>query len=147
MPETSHFHGQAQVGELHAEGRPFHFSALSQDDRLRKVFGLPEDAPIPPVREDSLAAYFLYLRDNISLPFEALYCRNGSEMRQLVHYVKVTGLIDPRTMRSRNIHGLYCRAENNTESIEAPLAEFGVREDHPNCQLIDDYAYWYVNWR
>ena len=147
MPEVSQSRLQPQVGGRHEDGRPFHFPVGNQDDRIRKVFGLLEESPIPPVRQETLAAYYDHLIAQLSLPFDALYCHAGGEMRQLVHHVQVTELIDPRQVHNHNPHGLLCKAQNHREALEVPLAEFGVREDNPNCQLIDDYAYWFVNWR
>jgi hypothetical protein len=147
MSETNESRADVQVGNRHLDGQPYHFSSPSQEDRIRNVFGLSREASLPLVGQDSLAAYHEYLAAHLALPFEALYCQGGGEMRQLIHYVRVTGLIDPRQARNRNLHGLFCTAQNHKESLEVPLAEFGVREDNPNCQLIDDYAYWFVNCR
>ncbi len=36
---------------------------------------------------------------------------------------------------------------NAKQILELPLTELGVRDDNPNCQLIDDYAYWFINCR
>ena len=112
-----------------------------------RSFGLPEESPLPLVRHETLAAYFDYLMAHLSLPFEALYCQQGGEMRQLIYYVHVTELVDPRRSRNHSLHGLLCKAKNHKDFLELPLAEFGVQEDSPNCQLIDDYAYWFVNCR
>jgi hypothetical protein len=147
MPETNESRLDVRVGGQHLHGRPYHFPSLNQDDRIRKIFGLPEESPLPLVRHETLAAYFDYLMAQLSLPFEALFCQNGGEMRQLVYYVHVTELVDPRRSRNHSLHGLLCKAKNHKDLLELPLAEFGVREDNPNCQLIDDYAYWFVNCR
>jgi hypothetical protein len=136
-----------QVGSRHQAGRPYHFPTPSQDERIRRVFALADDVPLPAVSDQTLAAYHEYLLANLSLPFDALYCPTGGEMRQLIHYVHVTELTDPRQGVMHNLHGLYCRASNAKEVLDLPLADLGVREDNPNCQLIDDYAYWFVNWR
>ncbi len=138
---------EAKVDGQHGHGRPYHFPSVSQEDRIRKVFGLAEKAPLPRVSEGTLSGYFEYLVAQLSLPFEALYCQNDGEMRQLIHYIRVTELTDPKHGRNRNLQGLCCRAENLKQVVELPLAELGVRDDNPNCQLIDDYAYWVVNWR
>jgi len=133
-------------GQAHPN-RPFHFPTPSQDERIRKVFGLSDEAPIPPVSDESLGLYFDFLSRRLALPFEALYCQTDGEMRQLIHYVRVTELIDPALNRKSNLHGLHCKAENTKSIVEIPLVELGVREDNANSQLIDDYAYWFVNWR
>ena len=57
-------------------------------------------------------------------------------MRQLVHYIQVMELIAPRDNRGGARQGLCCRGENHKETLELPLAECGVREDNPNCQLV-----------
>lgn len=147
MSQTNESRVDAQVDSRHVDGRPYHFPALNQEDRIRKVFGLPDESPLPPVREDTLAAYHDYLVANLSLPFDALYCQNGGKMRHLIHYVQVTDLINPRHSRNHINHGLFGKAQHHREALELPLSEFGVMEDNPNCQLIDDYAYWFVNCR
>ena len=147
MPETNESRLDVQVGSRHLDGRPYHFPSLTQDDRIRKIFGLSEESPLPLVRHETLAAYFEYLMAHLSLPFEALYCQQGGEMRQLIYYVHVTELVDPRRGRNHSLHGLLCKAKNHKDFLELPLAEFGVQEDSPNCQLIDNYAYWFVNCR
>jgi hypothetical protein len=136
-----------KVDSRHADGRPYHFPPLNQDDRIRKVFGVSDDVPLPLVGEDTLAAYYNYLNANLTLPFDALYCQNGGKMRHLIHYVQVTELLNPAQSRSHLTHGLFGKAMHHREPLELPLAEFGVMEDNPNCQLIDDYAYWFVNCR
>jgi hypothetical protein len=138
---------RVEAGDQHQDGRPYHFSSPSQEDRIRKVFGVADEAPLPPVDDGALTVYFDHLAASLAMPFEALYCQNGGEMRQLIHYVRVTELLDPRQARNHNLHGLFCKAENLKEGWELPLAELGVRDDNPNCQLIDDYAYWFVNCR
>lgn len=147
MPEISEVCQDVKIGSQSSADRPFHFIPPNQDDRLREVFGLSEESPIPPVTHDTLAAYHDYLAARLFFPFEALYCPNGSDMRQLIHYIKITGLIAPQPGRSRVLQGLLCLAENHREVLQAPLVEIGVREENPNCQLIDDYSYWFVNWQ
>lgn len=138
---------EAGIGSRHAEGCPFHYASLSQDDRIRLVFGLPDEAPLPLVGEVTLTAYYDYLASTMLIPFEAIYCPTSGDLRQLIHYVQVTELADPRHVRKQNPHGLFCKAQNSKAVLSLPLAELGVREDNSNCQLLDDYAYWFVNWR
>jgi len=147
MSQTNESHLDAKVDSRHVDGRPCHFPAMNQDDRIRKVFGLPNESPLPLVREETLAAYYDYLIANLSLPFDALYCQNGGKMRHLIHYVQVTELLNPRHGRNHSTHGLFGKALHHRETLQLPLAEFGVMEDNPNCELIDDYSYWFVNCR
>jgi hypothetical protein len=147
MSQAHEFRAETRVSGQRHHGRPYHFSTVSQDDRIRHVFGLPEDAPLPRVGDGTLAGYYDYLVAHLALPFDALYCQHGGEMRQLIHHVCVAELMDPREIRNRNLQGLSCKAQNLKEVVDLPLVELGVRDDNPNCQLIDDYAYWFVNCR
>lgn len=115
------------------------------EDRIRRVFQLAPDAPLPGVTEATLRQYHEYLLLNLAFPFEALYCRDDVASRQLVQYIRVVGLTEEVRIRCDNRHGVLCKAHNRDHAIELPLAALGVREENPNCQLIDDYAYWFVN--
>ncbi|MEN6451101.1 MAG: calcium-binding protein [Thermoguttaceae bacterium] len=144
MPDVRSLFGR-QV-DAASEDRRGPLALASQDDRLRRIFGVSEDSPIPSVRQETLAAYYDHLAVEMTMPFDALYCQAG-DARQLVHQVQVTELLDPRQNHHHNPHGLLCKARNHTDTLELPLTEFGVREDSPNSQLVDDYTYWFVNWR
>jgi hypothetical protein len=115
------------------------------EDRIRKVFQLPPDTALPAVTEATLRQYHEYLLANLAFPFEALFCRDDVASRQLIQYIRVVGLTEDVRIRCDNRHGVLCKAHHRDRSIELPLAELGVREENPNCQLIDDYAYWFVN--
>ena len=43
--------------------------------------------------------------------------------------------------------GIVCTVDGLSSVWELPLAEIGVRGGDPNCQLIDDYAFWFLNGR
>ena len=47
-------------------------SVKDQDDRIRAVFGLTHDDPIPQVNPETLPTYFRYLRANLTFPFPRL---------------------------------------------------------------------------
>jgi hypothetical protein len=138
---------ESQVGSRHQGGRPYHFATVNQEDRIRRIFGLAEESPLPQVSHETLAAYYEHLAANLLLPFEALFCPVGGDMRQLIHYVRVVELTDPRLLHTHNPHGLFCKAQNAKQLLDVSLADLGVRDENPNCQLVDDYAYWFVNWR
>jgi hypothetical protein len=115
------------------------------EDRIRRVFQLPAETALPAVTEDTLRQYHDYLLANLRFPFDALFCRDDTPSRQLVQYICVEGLADKVRFRCDSSHGVVCRAHQRDRKLELPLAELGVREENPNCQLIDDYAYWFVN--
>jgi hypothetical protein len=146
MPQKTS-HPNTKTDSRHANGQPCHFAPLDQDDRIRRVFDVADEAPLPPVDQATLVAYYDYLARHLALPFDALYCQNGGKMRHLIHYVQVTELLCPRQGNTHPTDGLLSRARCHDDTLEMPLTEFGVMEDNPNCQLIDDYAYWLVNYR
>jgi hypothetical protein len=111
--------------------------------RIQAVFGLPEDAPLPRVDRDTLHRYRRHLTAKLSVPFDALHAETRPPVRRLVHYIRVLGILEVGDQIS---DGLLCQVETmNGRGL--PLAEIGVREEHPSYQLIDDYAYWFINCR
>jgi hypothetical protein len=119
----------------------------TQEDRIRRVFQLSPEAPLPKVNEETLRQYHEYLVSNLAFPFEAMSFRDDAAARQLIQYIRVVSLDDGVHLRRDNRHGVLCKAHNHNHALELPLTELGVREDNPNCELIDDYAYWFVNSR
>ena len=69
---------ETRIGNRHQDGRPFHYSTFNQDDRIRRVFGLTEETPLPWVTDQTLAVYYDYLVSNLSLPFDALFARTAA---------------------------------------------------------------------
>lgn len=147
MSKVNESRTDATSGAHQRQGRHHHLSFPNQEERIRQVFGIPSEDPLPPVREDTLARYYAFIVDKLTFPFEAVCCPNGGDARQLIHYVRVLGLIDPGQIRQSNLHGLYCLAENAKGSLQLPLTELGLRDEGPNGQIVDDFAYWFVNWQ
>lgn len=115
-----------------------------EEDRVRAVFGLPAGAPLPGVSKDTLSQYHQYLQGKLSFPFPALYVETTPPVKQLVRYVTVVGLSDSA---KRRMFGLFCKVQIEQSIVEVPLAELGMQEGDPNCQLVDDYLYWLWNSR
>lgn len=111
----------------------------TQEDRIRAVFSLPPHAALPPVSKDTLPQYHEYLAGKLSFPFQALYIESTPPVKQLVRYVTVVGLSD--SLR-RRMFGLFCKVQVDETTVELPLAELGLRDEDPNCQLVDDYCQW-----
>ena len=66
-------------------------SPKDEDDRVRMVFGLTSNDPLPEVDDETLVVYHKYLAANLSFPFEA---EHGAEYGH-PEKVKVIGLGDP----------------------------------------------------
>jgi hypothetical protein len=116
----------------------------TEEDRIRAAFGLPGHAPLPKLSKETLAKYHEFLLGKLTFPFQALYVESAPPLTQLVRYVSVIGLSEnPR----RRMYGLFCKVQVDDRVVELPLAELGMREEDPNCQLVDDYVYWLWNSR
>ena len=117
---------------------------LLEVDRIREVFGLADDAPLPQSSIGAILKYHEYLSNRLSFPFQALYFgETEPPVRHLVHYITVLGLHEPRGSASR---GIRCEVAGVPGVGELPLVEIGVRDDNPNYQIVDDYAYWLNSW-
>ncbi len=113
-------------------------------ERIQAVFGLPADAPLPAVNLHTLDLYRDYLLSHLAFPFEALCAEKNPPVRHLVRYIRVLGL---REVAGHVSEGLLCDVEGIPHVKRLLLAEIGIREDNENHQLVDDYAYWFYNYR
>ncbi len=43
--------------------------------------------------------------------------------------------------------GIFCKTSKGKYEINLPLIELKVPDDNPNFQFIEDYGYWFWNWR
>jgi uncharacterized protein YodC (DUF2158 family) len=115
-------------------------SPKNQDDRIRIVFGLTSNDPLPEANDEMLTAYHEYLAKNLKYPFQAEY---GGEYGH-PERVKVIGLGDPdEEPLIDETDGLLCEARMEGEIVTLPLGE--LEDAKPNRQLIDDYCYWFHN--
>jgi uncharacterized protein YodC (DUF2158 family) len=116
-------------------------SPKDQDDRIRMVFGLTSNDPLPKVDDETLTTYHDYLVKNLKLPFQAEY---GGEYGH-PERIKVIGFGDPdeEPMIDEN-YGLLCEARMEGQVVTLPLGE--LEDAKPNRQLIDDYCCWFHNY-
>ena len=116
-------------------------SPKDQDDRIRMVFGLTSNDPLPEVDDETLTTYRAYLAKNLTFPFQA---EQGAEYGH-PERVKVIGFGDPdEEPMIDEESGLLCEARLEGEVVTLPLGE--LEDAKPNRQLIDDYCYWFHNW-
>lgn len=122
-----------------------HFPEDTVEDRLRWVFHLGATDPVPLVRRNALWAYHIHLARFLSFPFRASHCE---EMEPLVFdgSVFVTGLCDPVRTPLDSTTGILCEVVYRNK-LRLPLALLKVDPRDPNCQMIDDYWYWFWNCR
>jgi hypothetical protein len=96
-----------------------------------------------------LETYQKYLATNLVFPFEAEHTSESGPMFRRSTSVKVTGLGDPDedTPYIDDMYGLLCDARMDKRKVVLPLGELEVPKSKPNRQLIDDYCYWFWNYR
>jgi len=116
-------------------------SKNDQDDRIRAIFDLTSDDPLPEINEDNLRKYHRYLATHLSLPFKAKYSAETIEDQRILF--TVTGLLDPENCNDDD--GVQCEATDEGEEVELPLADLESTVNIHNRQLIEDYAYWFHN--
>lgn len=116
-------------------------SPKDQDDRIRMVFGLTSNDPLPDANDETLEAYQEHLSKNLVFPFRA---EHGAEYGH-PERVKVIGLgaSDEEPMIDET-YGILCEARVEGQVVTLPLGE--LEDAKPNRKLIDDYCYWFHNW-
>ena len=114
-----------------------------QDDRIRAIFALTSNDPLPLANLENLRRYARYLKTQLSFPFQAKYFVETGPFQQSEYLVTVEGLLDADDCDEE---GVLCEAKQHGEFFELALADLEVRRDRHNRQLIEDYSYWFGNW-
>ena len=118
-----------------------------QDDRIRAIFGLTSDDPLPESDDELLLTYYNYLVAKLSFPYEARYSFETGPFQSKTIAITVLGLLDPDDFPGdADMYGLFCQARRGDERIDLPLADVEVGKGNPNRQFVADYSYWFVNW-
>ncbi|MGC8640614.1 MAG: hypothetical protein ACP5XB_12135 [Isosphaeraceae bacterium] len=112
-------------------------SLEDEEDRIRMVFGLTHDDLLPEVNEESLLVYYRYLASKLRFPFNAKTELGGRPL-------SVSRLIDPGEY-DLEAEGLLCEARHRGRSGIVPLAE--LENASGNKKLVEDYRFWFWNWR
>jgi hypothetical protein len=118
-------------------------SPKDQDDRIRMIFELTSNDPLPAVDDDTLETFHRYLAKHLAFPFQA-DCGSEYSHRERV---KVIGLGDPdEEPMIDDEYGILCEARLEGQVLTVPLGELDNVKGKPNRQLVDDYCYWFHNW-
>ena len=95
-----------------------------------------------------MRAYRDYLAENPSLPCEAEANLHPRVIFSRAGTVTVVGLGSPEEdYRLDEYYGLICAIKIGGKMSDAPLAELEVNRRGPERQLVEDYRYWFSNWR
>jgi len=116
-----------------------------QDDRIRIILGLTGDDPLPDVDGETLCDYHKYLAAELTFPFKAKWEQERGPLTGTAREIIVTGLLPPDDCDE--FYGLFCKARRSLRKHELPLGEVEAKERGRNHQLLDDYSYWFWNWR
>jgi len=119
---------------------------MGQIGRIQAALGLAADS-LPKVNEDTLARYYAYLSANLSLPFTAYYPQPMNAQEKSQFRCIVLDLLDPAQHLGDEFDGIFCRTRKGNFVVNLPLIELEVPNDSPDFQLIEDYSYWFWNWR
>ena len=92
-----------------------------QDDRIRAMFGLTSDDPLPDVDGNSLAVYHEHLAKTLSFPFETDYFEETGPFEGNNHIVKVNGLMSLDDYDCDEMYGLMCKARLGKRQVCLPL--------------------------
>jgi Calcium binding len=135
--------------EQPTEIRTLPLSEDDQEDRVRLVFGLTHDDPIPAVSFETLMTYYQYLAENLKFPlFTSRWAKSGPFTRKKVP-VPISRL-DPPVAEEYDeecpLYGVGIDVDEEIE-IEVPLEVIDLKKNESNYRLISDYTYWSQNWR
>jgi hypothetical protein len=114
-----------------------------QNDRIRAIFGLTSDDPLPEVSQASLRRYHEYLTHHLALPFQTSYQEANGRLQYQRSQITVQALLDQVDYED----GLLCQALEQDHQFEFPLAWIEGISARPNRQLVQDYSYWFWNWQ
>jgi uncharacterized protein YodC (DUF2158 family) len=120
-------------------------SPKDRDDRVRMVFGLTSNDPLPDVDQETLETYHEHLSNNLVFPFDAKHTSETGSFSSRTIQVKVLGLGDPDEPMIDDMYGVLCEAQHKRRMIALPLGELEVKKGNPNRQLLKDYRYWFWN--
>lgn len=124
-------------------------AVVSEDHRKRRIvaaLGLASQN-LPKVDGETLARYYQHLAANLSFPFLAHYPEPTNPQEESDLRCVVLELLDPEDQLGDEFDGIFCRTRKGKYEINLPLIELRVRQVDPNFQLIEDYLYWFWNWR
>jgi len=117
-------------------------SPKDQDDRVRAIFRLTSNDPLPDVNDETLLTYCRYLAATLVFPFQA---EHGAEYGH-PERLKVIGLGDPdEEPVIDEEYGILCEARVEGQIVTVPLSE--IDDAKPNRKLTDDYRYWFWNYQ
>ena len=96
-------------------------SKTDQDDRIRAIFGLTSDDPLPEANGENLLTYHGHLASNLSFPFQAAYWQETGPFQSRKYKVSVERLVSVDDYYPSEGHGLFCEVRYDADPKEATV--------------------------
>ena len=117
-----------------------------QKARILAALGV-SGSQLPRVDDEMVRRHYRYLSKHLVIPFEACYPGPVNPDEESLHRCTVVELLDPAEHADLGFSGLHCRVRRQTLEVILPLIDLQVPEAHPSFQKIEDFWYWFWNWR
>ena len=117
-----------------------------QGDRIRMIFNLTTDDPLPDVEYATLSVYYHYLVDHLSFPFQARYGPDDGRSARTHYQLTVRSLYDVNDYDVEACYGLIGVGLCQDKRIEFPIRDIDVKRNDLNRQLLDDYRFWMASY-
>jgi hypothetical protein len=106
----------------------------NQDDRIRAIFGLTNDDPLPEVNGENLCKYYEYLSAHLTFPFPAIHWKEIGPFQSRKCMVNVAGLVALDGYDPEEGYGLLCEVWHNAES-QKPVSVVQARSKNRGVLL------------
>jgi hypothetical protein len=113
------------------------------EDRVRAVFRLTSDDPLPAVNSAALRRYRRHLASRLTFPFAALYTEEVGPFRSKTDPVLVLRLLPAE--EGDQDDGLLVEVTRGDERLALPLREVEVPPGDPLHPALEDYGWWLEN--
>jgi hypothetical protein len=117
-----------------------------QIQRIRLALGL-KSGRLPAVDEETLSRYYRCLSANLTLPFAAHFPKPTTSEEEDEFRCTVVSLIDPAKYLGDGFDGLFCKTRKGEYDLNLPLIDLHLPENSRNFQWIEDYWFWFWNYR
>ena len=88
----------------------------NQDDRIRAIFGLASDDPLPNTNGENLCTYHAYLTAHLTFPFPAIYWKETGPFQSHKCIVNVEALVALDDYYPEQDYGLLCEVQHHADS-------------------------------
>lgn len=145
----------------------FESSCEEQEERVGAIIGLDKDGEVPSVKTETLAIYRSYLEKNLEFPclvtgkedfhWEEYYIIGPGSKKEHQRlrktkpsYLDTYELLGFENRVQDEFYGLLVNVKRTSDKkkFDLPLSDLkATSKETENSQLLDDYSFWFVNWR